>query len=58
MNDEDKELIGKTFADILMSIDLLAEAAISMRERLERLETVVIQIARLQGGGKNIIHDN
>ncbi len=58
MNDEDKELIGKTFYDMLMSIDIITETLISIQERVERLEEVVVQIAKIQGGGKDVIHPN
>jgi hypothetical protein len=58
MDDEEKEMIGKTFVDILTSIDILIESMINLKERTERLETVVIQIAKIQGADGKIVHKN
>lgn len=58
MNDEEKRLLDETLNRILLSIDILTEAVLADRIRIERLETVVIQIAKIQGGGKDVIHPN
>jgi hypothetical protein len=65
MDDKERQSInkilaitGETLARALMSIEILTEAVIDLNERTERLETVVVQIAKIQGGGKDVIHPN
>ena len=58
MDDKEKELIGKTFQDMLLSIDIIAEAVVHLKERVKNLEVCMVQIAKIQGSDGKIVHKN
>ncbi len=58
MNDEEREKIDKTFIDIFLSMQIITEIMINLKERVSNLEVCIVQIAKMQGGGKDIIHPN